>query len=418
MKKAAAFLLFLFILLGTVWGFSSAIDNPFSARENVEIRREMESVILGSLSAVVNTPFRVFPQQEEYHRVKFQTRESEHAFYILFTNERAFTFPLYSSGSYIIKRSKESGEFLQIKIFLKNDPGSFLRIFPHGSRSSMDIWLYNTRVQKGVIVPMEIEELAVTPLALLIERTKEAVRWDLIFPVVQYSLYDPVTEMVEKIRDSMEFLQDADDGAMDAEGNWILIENSSSQEGGFNCSGFVKWVIDGLYLPRNGTLLPIELLKVKQLDIRGNEWTDRYEDERDPWFGLDWTRNLAAIIRGTPEDPERMDVRNLPFLRYVEDEGYRIEELPLALYLLAVQSPGSFYLASVSQDFGTDPVLHQHTHVLALFPTLSRDGDLRIAVMERNLQASLDSLLSRYPKEYIHLVRVEGDPLFRLPTLP
>ena len=39
-------------------------------------------------------------------------------------------FPLDGAGTFIIKRSLKDGSFLQAKVFVQNDPGSFLRLFP------------------------------------------------------------------------------------------------------------------------------------------------------------------------------------------------------------------------------------------------------------------------------------------------
>ncbi|MFA7565651.1 MAG: hypothetical protein WCY01_01390, partial [Alkalispirochaeta sp.] len=104
-----------------------------------------------------------------------------------------------------------------------------------------------------------------------------------------------------------------------------------------------------------------------------------------------------------------------PFARYVEDVGYRVESLSAVLYWLARNEPGTFYLGSVNRLFGSDPVLRQHTHVVVLFPWFDESGRFQVSVMERNVETSLSSLEKRYGKDYIHLVRVRGNPRFEPP---
>jgi hypothetical protein len=114
-------------------------------------------------------------------------------------------------------------------------------------------------------------------------------------------------------------------------------------------------------------------------------------------------------------DPEALDVRNVPSAQYTEDVGYRVDTLTSVLYRLARRDPGTFYLGSVNRLFGEDPVLRQHTHVVALFPYFDRAGTFHVAVMERNVETSVASLERRYGNDFIHLVRVPGSDDFTPP---
>jgi hypothetical protein len=225
--------------------------------------------------------------------------------------------------------------------------------------------------------------------------------------------------MVASLREQVALLPDMDDGAMDDEGRFVYIETGErSAAGGFNCSGFAKYVADGIYYPRHGRLMPIEPLKEKHPDHRGNSWTERFEEERDPYFGLDWIRNIAVMLGpGTGQDPEARDVRQVPHFSYVEDVGYPVRDLEALLYFLALEAPGDFYLASVNAEFGKDPPLRQHIHVVVLMPYLNRRGELVTAVFERNRETGVGSLLKRYPNEYIHLVSIRGSTNFALSAI-
>jgi hypothetical protein len=223
--------------------------------------------------------------------------------------------------------------------------------------------------------------------------------------------------MVSTIREQLPLLADLDDGAYDSSGLPVSIEEELASEGGMNCSGFAKWVVDGLFYPVSESYTDIEKLKEKHLGLRGNRWSERYENERDPFFGLDWSRNLAvqlAEAKGhSGASLEDFDVRDVDYVAYVEDVGYPVSALQLILFQLARRDPDRFYLGSVNIPFGNEPALRQHTHLVVLFPLFSPKGDFRVVVMERNRETSLDSLEARYGGGHIHLVSLQADESFR-----
>ena len=211
---------------------------------------------------------------------------------------------------------------------------------------------------------------------------------------------------------------------MDEDGRLVFIESLvlQDQQPGFNCSGFAKWIVDGLYMGLYGSFLPIEPLKTKHVELRGHRWSEPREDDRDPYFGLDWTRNLATAVlsaeRGGLEiHPEAADVRQIPFTEYVEDVGFPVSRLAQIMYLLAVRDPGYFYLASVNREFGSEPRLNQHVHVAVLFPYFDQDERFHVAVMERNVETTLESLDRRYHSDNVHLVRVRADVSYTPPLI-
>jgi len=312
----------------------------------------------------------------------------------------------------------------QLKIFLRSDPRFFARIRPDGeTRSVMTVYLAGYPLYERLVVPLSIDAIMTAPLEQLISVSSGRVDWALFYPDSNDSRYDALRTMVSRARGALPSLPDAEDGAMDAEGNLVFIESliMQGQEPGFNCSGFAKWIVDGVCRPLFGHYLTISELKEKHLDLRGNRWSSANEAERDPYFGLDWTRNLATAVlsraQGNAVHPEDADVRQVRFHTYVEDMGYPVAELQQILYLLAVAEPGTFYLGSVNQEFGAAPVLRQHIHVVVLFPYFDNDGLFRVAVMERNVETSLESLDARYGGDYIHLVRVAGTDRFAPPRI-
>ena len=105
---------------------------------------------------------------------------------------------------------------------------------------------------------------------------------------------------------------------------------------------------------------------------------------------------------------EKWDVREIPFLTYVEDVGYPVENLSFILYYLALNEPGYFYLASLNRPFGEEPALRQHFHVALLFPYFGEDGRFQEVILERTVESSMKSFIARYGRDYVHLVRVKA----------
>jgi hypothetical protein len=330
---------------------------------------------------------------------------------------------LVTPGSYIVRKRLSDGSIDQVKIFLQSHEESYLRLHPRVGHSTveMDLYLVGALFYRDVHVPMTMERVLAAPLPEVQRATAGIVDWSIVTVDAAHPGYAAVESMVAQIRTVLPTLPDGEDGAMNEKGLLVRIETSAGMDEptGFNCSGFAKWVIDGLYQPSHGSYLPIEPLKRRHIDHRGTRWSRRLEETRDPYFGLDWTRNLAIQLAAADHgedpqdlDPEVMDVRSVPTARYREDVGFPVEDLPWILYRLAAIHPGQIYLGSVSRPFGDDVIMRQHSHVVVFLPYFSADGRINAVVMERNAETSTASILERYAGEYVHLTRVDADRPF------
>ncbi len=421
--KRILFPLLILVSVMPLWsqGFFSSAARFASLPDAVDLRVSLRTSITASAWTARRLPSDIYTSETAGIPVRFQVKTQGDAFYLLLTNRYQDSFPLYSAGSYIIKRSLDDGKFVQAKIFLKNDPDCFIRLFPFKERSKIEIWLYGSLIYREVVVPSSFEELLFSPFSRIVALTEQKIDWQLLLPP-DHPAPEVTLNTVASLRKAVELLPDMDDGALDDQGRFIYIESGERAEaGGFNCSGFAKFAADGLYLPLHGSLMPVEPLKQKHPDLRGDPWSARYEDERDPFFGLDWTRNIAAFIATgdvKASSYEKYDVRRIPWSVYAEDVGFPMQEIKSVLYYEAKENPGSMYLASVNLDYGTDPVLRQHVHVAVLLPYIKETGDLSVAVFERNRETSVSSLLERYPGGHIHLVRIPLNALYSLPALP
>lgn len=382
--------------------------------ENYEIREKHRAVLNSKSFEAVDSPRRVFNQSETDNKVRFEVRKTADAYYLMFINMYIDRFPVWSSGSYIVKKDLITGDFIQAKIFLFNDEDSFIRIYPEQDRSRLDLHIYGHKIYSGVRIPVEFKKLVTLPLSKVLSLTKNKIPWQSILSKKDYKEWSDVKDFSADLQSKLPTLGDREDGAIDENGNYVYIETLETQgeDPGLNCSGFVKWTVDNLYKRVTGTYMPITPLKKKHYDLRGNSWSNRAEDERDPYFGLDWTRNISYLYRKTlypyqDIEIDSCDVESVPYFKYKENVGYEIEKLKAVLYLEALKSPGRIYLGSVNKPFGKEFKMRQHIHVVALFPYIDSTGRFHIDVIERQTKTSIESLVKRYKGEFMHLVHVE-----------
>ena len=390
--------------------------------DTAEARQELRELIFAPIGTAARAATRTVTQPADGRPVVFRTQSSNGAVYQTFTRGDLGTVRLDTAGTFIIKRSRTDGSFVQAKIFLQDDPGCFARITPLGERTALEITLFGRTFQRGIILAARFESLLTAPLDRIMRLAGPAVDWNLLQPAERTDTDAALERTAGLIRTMLPRLRYRDDGAMDASGRMVFIRNGSPQDAasGFNCSGFAKWVVDGLYAPLAGRLTDIAALKVKDAVIRGNQWTGPLEESRDPYFGLDWSRNLVrelARARGEPvASAESWDVRDAPGFAYVDDVGYAIADLPTILYRLARTAPGRIYLGSVNRTVSGDPELRQHDHLVVLLPYTDAGRVFRVAVFESSAETSIDSLMKRLPYDFIHLVRFQVWGDFRPPV--
>ncbi len=312
-----------------------------------------------------------------------------------------------------------------MKIFVQDGPGTYLRLFPQGERTFMDVYLFGEPFQTGVTLPVSFDRLLTASLSSIMEWSASVVSWPLVLAPVPGPADRRIGEMVQVLTSRLPGLRDMDDGAMDGAGRMVYIASGApAGKGGFNCSGFAKWVVDSFYAPLVGKTMEIGPLKSRNA-ARDNAWSARFEEELDPYFGLDWSRGLARAVAqartGVAPTDEQIDVRDSDRVPYIKDIGYPVPKLQYLLYFLARRDPGIFYVGSVNAPSrlavseGT-PTLRQHHHVIVLFPYFDAAGVFQVAVMERNKRTSLPSLTRRYGSEYVHLVRIDSAGPFEPPV--
>jgi hypothetical protein len=114
--------------------------------------------------------------------------------------------------------------------------------------------------------------------------------------ITKEEYYDLSYRRVKQIDSLSLLIPDSSVGVIDATGKYI---NEKDDNFGLCCSGYAKWIADGYYYPlrkKNHSRLrymSIQTLRKTYPFLRGNKSTFQYEQSREPFFGLDWTRNIA-----------------------------------------------------------------------------------------------------------------------------
>jgi len=394
--------------------------------ETSEARTALSEVIFAPVGQAALIRQKTVHQNESRDSVFFQSSTQSDSLYFIFPPPGVRDASTARAGGYIIKRSLKDGKFQWLKIFVQNDEGSYARLTPMGAnpaegRTKMDIYVDGELFQQGVTIAQPFERLLTAPFAAIVAQTEGLVDWSLVLPPQRTSEDAGVEKIVLTLRSRLKGLRDAEDGAMGSDGKFVFIESGKPQaDGGFNCSGFAKFVVDGFYAPLMGRLTDITALKQRNLDARGNRWSGALETVKDPYFGLDWSRNLArelsaARTKGSLPSSEFADVRSVERFEYIEDVGYPMEYLREVLYILARRNQGYMYLGSLNREAADGSPVRQHHHLAVFFPYVDSKGVSRIVVMERNLETSVASLKNRFPKDSVHLVRISVEGDFYLP---
>ena len=340
----------------------------------------------------------------------------------------------WAQGSWMLTRRKDNGAGTLIRIFLRSDQYTYIQFRPFGAdKSLLDAVLYGGYIVRSIPVAVPFERLYTMQLNDILKLADQK------FPVKYFEpeppLYRDSRKLIANVRQHLDKLKFSDDGAIDENGNYVLIDTlqmQNSSSAGLNCSGFLKWLIDGMLRPVTGTRLAVSPLK-KPFGDRGSMFSVNWEERRDPFFGLDWIRNLASEANGVLRSSsykklEEFEVRsdnfslvmvsdNRSFVTntypgFMEEAGYGIEGLHPLLYTLAVERPFSFYLAAVNNEISaTDnikgtPRLRQYFHVAALIPYFDEYGVFRVVVFESAAETSFNAFRSRYPGHFVSLVEV------------
>ncbi len=413
--------------------------------DNSYARRELQKFFADPVREIAPSSSKDFPAQLGRAALRFNVSKTKTHLILNFLSVRSGTFKPENPGSILIKRQLSTGAIDQLQLSLRQSPQIYAIISPRGGHSELSVLVAGIAnpAYRRISLPVSIEQLSFKSIAEILTQTKGRISWQLLLDVPDNGYFTAIESMISRIRQALPGLPDGEDGAQDEFGNLTTI--SSFPIGGpmgLNCSGFAKWIADGLYvfLNKNSAInlnknrsvddqqvtepgyLKIDELKDRHLELRGNSLTRAYEISRDPFFGLDWIRSIGVNLHQARTGQKSLsmldrDVNNIPFLEFVQNKGYEISDIEAAMYLLALKEPGNFYLAAINGEWGSSPRLWQYYHIAVLFPYIDKQGEFRTVVFERNFETSTASLIKRYPLEKAFLVKIKAAQDFLAPAI-
>jgi hypothetical protein len=353
-------------------------------------------------------------------------RAGSDEFSIIIEREQNGAFNAWAQGSFSLTRRLSDGEALRVRVFLRSDRYTYIQFRPLSAfKSEMDAVVYDAFIVQALPIPIEFKRLLTSPLS-------DALNGETAAAVRRY--YEPEPDdnrdkraFLRKIRGAIKTLEFGDDGAIDENGDYVYIATLEKQGGkhGLNCSGFAKWVIDALVSPISGGTLPIAPLK-EPYGSRGSNFTLPFERIRDPYFGLDWVRNLAAAAgtafkSGDFANLSEIEARNAPFSAiqiragretqirsypgHLDEAGFGFEGILPLLYTLAIDEPHSIFLGAIN-TVGGRPPMRTYFHIAVLVPYFDEDSVFRVAVFESAAETSFNRFRVRYPDHYVNLCRL------------
>ncbi len=205
---------------------SSGIRAPGSAPslpENWEARSLLRDTIFAPVGDAARRAGMIVNQPGGGGQVSFQADAQSGSLYLVFANREGRSFPVAGAGTFIIKRSLKDGSFIQAKVFVQNDPGCFLRLFPRSDRTVMDVFLSGELFLSQVVLPVAFERLLTAPLARIMDLTGNSIDWPLLLAPSPGPGDIRLAEVARSVRARLKGLRDMDDGAMDSAGRMVYI---------------------------------------------------------------------------------------------------------------------------------------------------------------------------------------------------
>jgi hypothetical protein len=417
-----------------------ALLPPLGALDAAPGKIEDDSSLRISLDSwFIEAPARVLGRPPFIHtlpgggRIQVRTQAGQNEFAVILAREQNGGFPYWARGSWMLTRRRDDGQPLRIQFFPRSDPAVYVQFRPQDeTRCLMDVVLYDSYLVRSKTIPLPLERLFHIPVEEALRLAGDSLPRRYFEP--RLGDYRDLRLFVSQVRQRLPEIEFRDDGAMDETGRYVFINTPQVPQegrGGLNCSGFAKWLVDGILRPLTGEFLAVEPLKAAS-GGRGSSFTAPYEALRDPFFGLDWTRNLAARANAVLRSPEyetlrEIEVQKAPFAQVIAgralqsypgfllNAGFGFEGLHALLYTLAIDEPGYIYLGSINNELDPSPRMRQHFHVAALVPYFTEAGVFQVAVFESAEETSFAQFKTRYPGHCINLVRVPVEGLFDPP---
>lgn len=341
-----------------------------------------------------------------------------------------------SLGTWILTKSKKNNAYLRVSYYFQDNPFVYIQFRPKKHKAVVDMVVFDAYLSKGVPVAVSFEDILFLDYETVYSMTSFFVPWDSVTP--KHGLYTPLLQMVGEIRDNLPRVFYRDDVAYNE--NDVLYFISKNQEvvpidreyKYLSSAGFVKWIIDGLVYPVNGSQLKIMPLLNPTVEFSQGSKKFVATQNSNLTFSLDWARNLACAFQSAKikktifYKDSGVDVRINPFcssnildinkkyFSYSENTGYKAEILKPLLFVLAATEPARFFIGSIKEINSKEEGLGSFKKNVLFFPYFDTQENFYVTVFQDGKEIPLEEFILQNKDNFIHLVRVSASENFNL----
>ena len=430
-------IVFILISAGSLFATRGILSIPDSSAVRDQA---MEPWLTAPISAVIDRECENV--QTDFGQV-FQVRaerEGSEVAIVFAPREGSYDFLGKAPGAWVVYRDYYSGKILRVNVYFQYDSRVYVCLRPDNQpkkpKSEIDLIIHGAYACRGVPLGIPFSEVLKLSFSELFNLTKETVPWNYV--KTDYRNYVNNNKMVEKIRRKLPQFEYIEDAAYDEFENPVYISTGEARSGtpgkiGINCSGFTKWVVDGITIALSGSATKIEALKQPTIELEGTLYKSQAEEE-EMFRSYDWIRNLSTAAVCAERDKEfpagtlGVDVQVNPFaglkspdgtvrnVGFVPKTGYEINLLKPLLYVLAATEPDMLYLGAVktckskSED---EPETWTFHHDVVFLPYFDQAGICHIEVFESGVETSFEEFVEENKGSYIYLCRVKSSDRFQ-----
>lgn len=439
MKTKTFFCGIVFILISA--GSLFATRGILSIPDSSAVREQaMEPWLTAPISAVIDRECENV--QTDFGQV-FQVRaerEGSEVAIVFAPREGSYDFLGKAPGAWVVYRDYYSGKILRVNVYFQYDSRVYVCLRPDNQpkkpKSEVDLIIHGAYACRGVPLGIPFSEVLKLSFSELFNLTKETVPWNYV--KTDYRNYVNNNKMVEKIRRKLPQFEYIEDAAYDEFENPVYISTGEARSGtpgkiGINCSGFTKWVVDGITIALSGSATKIDALKQPTIELDGTLYKSQAEEE-EMFRSYDWIRNLSTAAVCAERDKEfpagtlGVDVQVNPFaglkspdgtvrnVGFVPKTGYEINLLKPLLYVLAATEPDMLYLGAVKTckcKTEDEPETWTFHHDVVFLPYFDQAGICHIEVFESGVETSFEEFVEENKGSYIYLCRVKSSDRFQ-----
>jgi hypothetical protein len=333
-------------------------------------------------------------------------------------------------GTWILTRRKSTGVPTNVMYFFAGNSEVNISFRPSGEKTLADFSVYNVFAVKNVTISMRFERLFTASFDEIRNWTQYQFPWRITD--IDAGMYIKNMQMIEVIRNNLSRIVPTDDLAYNEDGRAVSIFTGAlaAQDGDngklrLSNAGFLKWIIDGLVSPINGSGTVLSSLTVNTFPMTPGSFSGVLSMNYNLSFALDWTRNLAAEAtsarteRGVRFFESGIDVISNFFVAnsraaYIPNTGYNVEQILPLTYMLAATEQNTFFLAAIRETDKRlqETEIHYFNNCAVIIPYFDSYGRFDACVFENGAEYTLAQFEEKYRGNYVHLTRVRSSEDF------